>query len=212
MIKAEEVECLEEWSIVEIRRYVRAKMAFHTPFDHGSHPSRKCWIFLTLDNSFPSTLWRHNCSRAARCIHVFNSIEPYLQAFHRASTINEGVDSISNHSSAFAFILDAVLKHADINLDQIRFICHRVVHGRDFREPVKIDQGSYAYIEHFSNLAPLYVFMFWYKHIRWPSPGITVLRFLSSKLASSRCHTLLQSRTLIPVFIVPSRRIYTAMR
>lgn len=73
------------------------------------------------------------------------------------STINEGVNSISNHSSAFAYFLDAVRKHADINLDQIHFICHRVVHGGDFREPVKVDQRSYSYIEHFSNLAPLYV-------------------------------------------------------
>ncbi|KAF8729128.1 hypothetical protein AX14_006358 [Amanita brunnescens Koide BX004] len=73
-----------------------------------------------------------------------------------ASTINEDVTSISNHSSAFAYFLDAVRKRADINLDQIRFICHRVVHGGDFREPVKIDERSYSYIKHFSNLAPLH--------------------------------------------------------
>ena len=82
-----------------------------------------------------------------------------------ASTINEGVDSISNHSSAFAYFLDAVRKHADINLNQISFICHRVVHGGDFREPVKIDKESYSYIEHFSNLAPLYALIFRYGHI-----------------------------------------------
>ena len=82
-----------------------------------------------------------------------------------ASTINEDVASISNHSSAFAYFLDAVRKRADINLDQIRFICHRVVHGGDFREPVKIDERSYSYIKHFSNLAPLYVLICRHEYI-----------------------------------------------
>ncbi|KAK2463956.1 hypothetical protein APHAL10511_004007 [Amanita phalloides] len=73
-----------------------------------------------------------------------------------SSNVNKDVNSISDHSSAFAYFLDAVDRHAGIDLDRVQFICHRVVHGGDFVEPVKIDKQSYSHIEHFSNLAPLH--------------------------------------------------------
>lgn len=69
--------------------------------------------------------------------------------------IKENVDSVSDQSSAFSYFLDAATKNADIDLMQIRYICHRVVHGGDFVEPVKINRKSYLHIEQLSNLAPL---------------------------------------------------------
>ena len=53
-----------------------------------------------------------------------------------------------------------IYKHARIDLGQMRFICHGVVHGGDFMEPVKIDEELYSHIEHFSHLAPLYICLF----------------------------------------------------
>ncbi|KAF8630326.1 hypothetical protein AX15_002998 [Amanita polypyramis BW_CC] len=72
------------------------------------------------------------------------------------ATINENADSISDHSSAFAYFLHAVTKNTGIDLTQTRYICHRVVHGGDYAAPVKIDRESFSHIEQLSNLAPLH--------------------------------------------------------
>lgn len=67
----------------------------------------------------------------------------------------EPVDSIHDHSSAFTHFLDYLKGEASIDRSQIVHVCHRVVHGGDYFEPVVITNESYEHIERLSDLAPL---------------------------------------------------------
>lgn len=67
----------------------------------------------------------------------------------------EPVDSIHDHASAFAHFLDYLKNEASIDRAEIAQICHRVVHGGDYFEPVVINKESYHHIEKLSDLAPL---------------------------------------------------------
>jgi acetate kinase len=69
----------------------------------------------------------------------------------------EPIDSIHDHTSAFVYFLDTLQEKAGIDRSQIVHVCHRVVHGGDFYEPVVITNESYHHIERLSDLAPLYV-------------------------------------------------------
>lgn len=66
------------------------------------------------------------------------------------------VDSIHDHASAFEHFLDHLKREANIDREQITRICHRVVHGGDYHDPVVISDESYHHIEKLSDLAPLY--------------------------------------------------------
>ncbi|KIL61569.1 hypothetical protein M378DRAFT_82326 [Amanita muscaria Koide BX008] len=79
-----------------------------------------------------------------------------LSAINSSSIKEEGIKTISDHSSAFAYFLHKVAQSTGIDKPHIRYVCHRVVHGGGYREPAKIDSDSYAHIEHLSNLAPLH--------------------------------------------------------
>lgn len=67
----------------------------------------------------------------------------------------EDVDSITDHASAFAHFLDSLKEKAKIDGDQIAHVCHRVVHGGDYADPVIISKESYHHIERLTDLAPL---------------------------------------------------------
>ncbi|KAF8150641.1 Acetokinase family-domain-containing protein [Crassisporium funariophilum] len=69
---------------------------------------------------------------------------------------DEPVDSIKDHASAFAHFVERLQGHADVDKNRIRYICHRVVHGGDYNEPVEINKQSYEHIEKLSDLAPLH--------------------------------------------------------
>ena len=77
---------------------------------------------------------------------------------------------ILDHESAFRHFLDRLAQlgaaaeqpakaqgKAKISLDpsEIRNICHRVVHGGEYVEPVIINEETYHHIERLSDLAPL---------------------------------------------------------
>ncbi|KAI0783688.1 Acetokinase family-domain-containing protein [Abortiporus biennis] len=66
------------------------------------------------------------------------------------------VDSIKDHATAFSHFLDYLKSQANIGREQIVHVCHRVVHGGDYFEPVVINQESYQHIERLSDLAPLH--------------------------------------------------------
>jgi acetate kinase len=59
------------------------------------------------------------------------------------------VDTITNHASGFAFFLGH-LHTTDIEKQSITHICHRVVHGGDYSDPVTISEHTLHHIEHFS--------------------------------------------------------------
>lgn len=67
----------------------------------------------------------------------------------------EPVASIHGHASAFAHFLNYLKREASIDKSQIANVCHRVVHGGDYFEPVVITNESYEHIERLSDLAPL---------------------------------------------------------
>ncbi|KAI0368759.1 acetate and butyrate kinase [Pilatotrama ljubarskyi] len=68
----------------------------------------------------------------------------------------EPVQSIKDHASAFQHFLEYLKREASIDHSEIVHICHRVVHGGDYFEPVIITDESYHYIERLSDLAPLH--------------------------------------------------------
>jgi len=82
---------------------------------------------------------------------------------------------ILDHESAFKYFLDRLAQlgaaqHAEqtrgdqdaksevkVNLDlsEIRNVCHRVVHGGEYVDPIIINEETYHHIERLSDLAPL---------------------------------------------------------
>ncbi|KAH9942734.1 acetate and butyrate kinase [Amylocystis lapponica] len=68
----------------------------------------------------------------------------------------EPVKSVKDHTSAFAHFLDYLKREASIDREQIVHVCHRVVHGGDYFEPVVINEESFHHIEKLSDLAPLH--------------------------------------------------------
>lgn len=70
---------------------------------------------------------------------------------------NELVDTIQDHASAFQHFLEKLHSQAGIDSTRIAYICHRVVHGGDYTQPVEINQQTYHHIEKLSDLAPLWV-------------------------------------------------------
>lgn len=70
--------------------------------------------------------------------------------------MNEEVDSIHDHASAFTHFLDRLKEEASVDLRDIKHIAHRVVHGGDYTSPVIISEESYHYIKRLSDLAPLH--------------------------------------------------------
>ena len=70
-------------------------------------------------------------------------------------TLNEDVKSISDHASGFDHFLNALQHEAGVDKKKIIQVCHRVVHGGDYSEPVVISDETYHHIEKLSDLAPL---------------------------------------------------------
>ncbi|KAI0925724.1 hypothetical protein AcV5_008384 [Taiwanofungus camphoratus] len=68
----------------------------------------------------------------------------------------EPVDGVKDHTSAFEHFLRYLKQEASIDREEIVHVCHRVVHGGDYLEPVVISEESYHHIERLSDLAPLH--------------------------------------------------------
>ncbi|KAG1747162.1 Acetokinase family-domain-containing protein [Suillus paluster] len=73
---------------------------------------------------------------------------------HRS--LNEEVDSIRDHASAFTHFLDRLREEGSVDSTDIKHIAHRVVHGGDYTNPVIISEESYHHIERLTDLAPLH--------------------------------------------------------
>ena len=67
----------------------------------------------------------------------------------------EPMKEVTDHNSAFSHFLDYLRREARIDRERIVHVCHRVVHGGDFFEPVIIDKATFSHIERLSDLAPL---------------------------------------------------------
>jgi acetate kinase len=89
------------------------------------------------------------------------SSPPAKFSFERASSgekdaKEEDLTSVKDHASAFAHFLDYLKNEASIDRNEIAHVCHRVVHGGDYTDPVVISDESYHHIEKLSDLAPLH--------------------------------------------------------
>lgn len=77
-----------------------------------------------------------------------------------SSAKKQDVETIHDHESGFTFFIDYLDRETDIQKASIVQICHRVVHGGDFTDPVIISDQTYHHIERLSDLAPLSVIPF----------------------------------------------------
>ena len=115
------------------------------------------------------------------------SSPPAKFSFENVSSVTKAnqeqeVFSITDHATAFSHFLDVLKEQASIDRNEIIYVCHRVVHGGDYTDPVIIDKESYHHIETLSALAPLYFFLYLaMKKTTDQLQGTTGLRYLSSR-------------------------------
>ncbi|EMD34066.1 hypothetical protein CERSUDRAFT_117576 [Gelatoporia subvermispora B] len=73
-----------------------------------------------------------------------------------ADAKKQHVDEVHDHASACERFLQYMEREAHIDKSRVKYVCHRVVHGGDYFEPVVVDQERYHHIEKLSDLAPLH--------------------------------------------------------
>jgi acetate kinase len=70
-------------------------------------------------------------------------------------------DRLSSPQDAFKFLLQRCFSDPELSEvaspEDLAYICHRVVHGGDFNEPVVITDETYHRLQEVEDLAPLYV-------------------------------------------------------
>jgi acetate kinase len=64
------------------------------------------------------------------------------------------VETITSHEAAFSHFL-TLLNRSTLPTEKITHVCHRVVHGGDFGDPIEIGKEEFERIERLSDLAPL---------------------------------------------------------
>ncbi|KAJ6468387.1 Acetokinase family-domain-containing protein [Mycena sanguinolenta] len=69
---------------------------------------------------------------------------------------DEEPSSVHDHASAFEHFIERLGREADVDRARITHVCHRVVHGGDYTDPVLINDEAYKHIERLSDLAPLH--------------------------------------------------------
>ncbi|KAJ7746367.1 Acetokinase family-domain-containing protein [Mycena metata] len=74
----------------------------------------------------------------------------------QGTTKDEKVQKIHDHPSAFAHFIDCLDEEPDLDRARITHVCHRVVHGGDYTDPVAVNDEAYNHIERLSDLAPLH--------------------------------------------------------
>ncbi|KAF8553970.1 acetate and butyrate kinase [Imleria badia] len=88
------------------------------------------------------------------------SSPPAKASFQLANIVTKHLDSfepsIRDHESAFVYFLERLKADVSIDRQQVKHICHRVVHGGDYTEPTIISEESYHHIKTLSDLAPLH--------------------------------------------------------
>jgi acetate kinase len=89
------------------------------------------------------------------------------------------LEGISSQEDAFRHILDHLIKDPGLSelkkKDDIRFTCHRVVHGGDYPSSQVIDKETYHHIEELSDLAPLH-----------NAPALSIVQAVSEILPHSK--------------------------
>jgi acetate kinase len=89
------------------------------------------------------------------------------------------LEGIKTQEDAFRYILDHLTNDKGLSelkdKNDIRFTCHRVVHGGDYPKSQVIDKETYHYIEELSDLAPLH-----------NAPALTIVRAVADILPKAK--------------------------
>lgn len=87
------------------------------------------------------------------------SSSQFTPSLHESTLVKkQPIEAIKDHATAFSHFLRHLKEAAGIDKEQIVHVCHRVVHGGDYFQPVIINEESYHHIEKLSDLAPLFAF------------------------------------------------------
>jgi acetate kinase len=70
------------------------------------------------------------------------------------SDSEKDVKNIQDHDSALQHILSHLFR-TTTSIEDISHVCHRVVHGGDYKEHIKVDPNSLHHLEALTELAPL---------------------------------------------------------
>lgn len=132
-------------SSLKISLYRLSESSTSTKFDPGDPTVNPIELILTSSISSITTSPAFSFSSASSSSGVRTAKDEPLQG------------SVKDHATAFAHFLDYMKKEANIDRDKIVHVCHRIVHGGDYSEPVIINNESYHHIEALTDLAPLYV-------------------------------------------------------
>ncbi|KAI9736972.1 MAG: hypothetical protein M1834_000561 [Cirrosporium novae-zelandiae] len=88
--------------------------------------------------------------------------DPVTLKYIRGPTKIKGqvVKGLQNVEDAFNYLLDRFIKDQDLpefeDINAIKYACHRVVHGGNFKEPHIVDEYCYKELEGIADLAPLH--------------------------------------------------------
>jgi acetate kinase len=89
------------------------------------------------------------------------------------------LEGITSQEDAFRYVLEHLTNDEGLSelqdKDDIRFTCHRVVHGGDYPKSQVIDKETYHHIEALSDLAPLH-----------NAPALTIVRAVASILPHAK--------------------------
>lgn len=68
-------------------------------------------------------------------------------------------ENLDTPPKAFKYLLERCLSDAEIsevaNVQDLAYICHRVVHGGDYTDAIEINDSTYHHLEEIEDLAPL---------------------------------------------------------
>jgi len=125
--------------------------------------SLKISLYRRVSEAAPASELSHNVVSLLLDSSLSNiSAPPALFTFSLAShkegreVKKEPVDEVKDHTGAFSHFLDYLKAEASIDRSEIVYVCHRVVHGGDYFEPIVLTEESYHHIENLSDLAPLH--------------------------------------------------------
>ncbi len=89
------------------------------------------------------------------------------------------LENIESQEDGFQYILDHLINDKGLpeltKKENIRFTCHRVVHGGDYPKSQVIDKETYHHIEELSDLAPLH-----------NAPALSIIRAVSDILSHAK--------------------------
>lgn len=114
-------------------------------------------------SSLKTTLYAFGKERQLKCLAKAEisgiNAQPQLKYSSLASKDKTDAGDIQDHKAAFTYVLHAFLNDTSVQevkaKGDIRYVCHRVVHGGDFREDQLITKETFHKIEALEDLAPL---------------------------------------------------------